>query len=253
MTQTLEHRVTDDWWRTWFNNIYLDVYAHRDDNQAIEEVKTTLSVLPIQTHHQILDLCCGNGRHSRALYNQGFTNIHGIDYSYPLLKHARIESGNINYSRADMRMLPFHTASFDALLTFFTTFGYFKNNTENIGVLHEISRVLKPGGWFLMDYLNPAYVKAHFEPESAKDFGEFQITERRWFSGDDERIEKEINIQHLDGNTHTFFESVRLYSYDDMIDMLNSADLYALGCLGGFDGKAFELNNPRMILYGTRL
>lgn len=253
MVQTLENRVSDDWWRTWFNTVYMDVYAHRDDKQAVEEVQASLSVLPIQSHHRILDLCCGNGRHSRALHSHGYTNVFGIDYSYPLLKHAWSENSRIDYSRADMRMLPFLNASFDALLTFFTTFGYFKTNTENIGVLHEISRVLKPGGWFLLDYLNPQYVKTHFEPESVKEYGEYQIIERRQFSRDYERIEKEIIIENWGGKNHTFYESVRLYSYQEMIDMLNSADLYIFGCMGSFDGRAYETNSPRMILFGTRV
>lgn len=252
MTQILEKNVKDDWWRTWFNTIYLDVYSHRDDTQAAEEINTTLSVLPIQTQHRILDLCCGNGRHSRAMFERGYKHIHGMDYSYPLLKHAITENSHIHYSRADMRLLPFQSASFDALLTFFTTFGYFKTNMENIGVLHEISRVLKSGGWFLMDYLNLNYVKNNFEAESVKEFGEYQILERRRFSENDERIEKDIIIQNRGGKNHTFHESVRLYSYDEMIDMMNSADLFPLGCLGSFDGKAFEPTSQRMILYGTR-
>lgn len=252
MTQIIDKNVNEDWWRTWFNTIYLDVYSHRDDKQAVEEINTALSVLPIQTQHQILDLCCGNGRHSRAMYNQGFKHIHGIDYSFPLLKHAITENSDIQYSRADMRLLPFQPASFDALLTFFTTFGYFKTNTENIGVLHEISRVLKSGGWFLMDYLNVDHVKSNFEAESVKEFGEYQILERRWFSENDERIEKDIIIENWGGKNHSFHESVRLYTYDEMIGMMNSADLFPSGCLGSFSGEAFGINSPRMILYGTR-
>lgn len=252
MSKTANGKYQEDWWRTWFNTVYLDVYSHRNDNQAMEEVKTTVSVIPLLPHHRIVDLCCGNGRHSRALYEEGYRNITGIDYSYPLLKHARTENPLIYAIRGDMRMLPLQSSSQDALFSYFTSFGYFKTNTENLRVLHEISRVIKPGGWFLLDYLNPQHVKTHIEPESSKAFGEYIIKERRWLSEDEERIEKEIVIQNWGGCDRSFFESVRLYSYQDMKDMLASADLVVLGCLGGFDGKHFQPDSPRMILFGIR-
>ncbi len=252
MTTTNRSEFKEDWWRTWFNTIYMDVYAHRSDEEAQEEVQTTLSVLPLLKHHKIVDLCCGNGRHSRALYDVGYQKVTGIDYSYPLIKHAKGENSRIKFIRADMRMLPLRKSSQDGLLTYFTTIGYFQNNTENLQVLHEISSVLKPGGWFLIDYLNPHYVKANFEPETVKQHGEYQVIERRKFTEDQERIEKEIIIKNWGGTDRTFYESVRLYSYDDMIEMLSSTDLHVLGCLGSFDGRFYEKNSPRMILFGTR-
>lgn len=252
MITTIDNKHKEDWWRSWFNSVYLEVYSHRDDNQAIEEVKTTLSLLPLQPGHRIVDLCCGNGRHCRALYDAGYRHITGIDYSFPMLKSARTENPHIHTIRGDMRLLPIRPASQDALLSYFTSFGYFKTNTENLLVLHEIARVLKPGGWFLLDYLNPNHVKASIEPESEKEFGEYKIIERRRISGDDERIEKEIIIQNWGGTDRTFYESVRLYSYQEMKDMLAGADLFLLGSLGDFLGKHYEANSPRMILFGTR-
>lgn len=81
----------EHWWRTWFNDIYMDVYAHRDDSEAEKEAGLARSMLSLRDHHAILDLCCGNGRHCRALRRLGFNNVIGLDFSYPLLRHALTE------------------------------------------------------------------------------------------------------------------------------------------------------------------
>lgn len=245
-------KTGDDWWREWFNHVYQDVYSHHDDGLAEREIQGMLKILPLKQKDRILDLCCGNGRHCRALKRAGFAKLVGVDYSFPLLKLALAEPPRGRYLRADMRLLPIQDGTIDALLSFFTSFGYFKTNVENLSVLHEIARVLKPGGHYLLDYLNPSHVKRHFEPVSIRRHGEFTIRERRWFSDDGERVEKEIVIENWGGKEHHYRESVRLYEYGEMKDMLESADLTVRGVQGSFDGAPFGATQPRMILYGQR-
>ena len=248
-TETLQK--DNAWWRDWFNDIYLDVYAHRDDASAEREARAAADALSLQPQDRILDLCCGNGRHCRALKRLGFENVTGLDYSFPLLRHAQSEKPRAHYVRGDMRLLPLRDGGLDALVTFFTSFGYFKTNIENLKVLQEMRRALKAGGRYFIDYLNPDYVRAHFEPESERKRGEYCIRERRSFSDDGERVEKEILIENWGGETRTYHESVRLYSYSDMREMLDCADLVLDGVYGDFDGAAFDASQPRMIVWGT--
>lgn len=243
----------DAWWREWFNQIYLDVYAHRDDRSAEIEAEAALSILPLHTDHRLLDLCCGNGRHCRALRRKGFQHVTGLDYSLPLLEYAMAETPRAGYVRGDMRLLPFPDGGLDAVLSFFTSFGYFPTDLENLTVLNELGRVLKPGGCFLLDYLNPSHVRRHLVAESIKTHGEFIIHERRSISSNGERIEKEIAIENWGDHEHRYRESVRMYEREQMGDMLQSANLQVDGILGSFGGEAFGLESPRMILYGRRI
>ncbi|MEW6235555.1 MAG: class I SAM-dependent methyltransferase [Candidatus Omnitrophota bacterium] len=250
--KTKKHFAPDAWWREWFNHIYLDVYAHRDDSGADKEIQAALAFLPLRPSHRILDLCCGNGRHCRALRKAGYGRVFGVDYSYPLLRQSIAESPSAHYLRADMRLLPFPGDSFDAWLSFFTSFGYFKTNVENISVLHEAARVLVHGGMFLLDYLNPDCVRRTLEPETEKKYGDYVIKERRFLSEDGERIEKEIVIENWGGKDHRYFESVRLYTLDEMKEMLESANLHLQGVHGSFLGEEFSPDSQRMILFGTK-
>jgi len=45
-----------------------------------------------------------------------------------------------------MRRLPFADASFDAVLNLFNAFGYLEDDAQDELVLHEVARVLRPGG-----------------------------------------------------------------------------------------------------------
>ncbi len=242
----------DQWWREWFNQIYLDVYAHRDDESAFHEVQQACSHMDLTSDMRIIDLCCGNGRHCRALRKQGYSRVWGIDYSYPLLRQAYSLSPQAHYIRADMRMLPFKDEYFDVLFSFFTSFGYFQTTVENIAVLHEISRVLRPHGQFFFDYLNPDYVQETIEPETKRIQGDFIIQEYRTLSEDGKRIEKEIVIRNWGDKEHRFYESVRLYSLEEMQEMLECADLQINNILGNFDGSRYSPSSPRMIFIGIR-
>ena len=241
-----------EWWREWFNHIYLDVYSHRDDQAAQEEVNAVLAVIPVLSQHRILDLCCGNGRHSRALRRSGFNRVVGIDYSFPLLKHAKPECPKSCFIRADMRQIPFRDQVFDAVFSFFTSFGYFQTSLENRGVLQEMSRVLQPGGWFFMDYLNPAYIRENLLPFTEKKHGEYSIKEYRSLTEDNKRVEKKIVIENWGGEERVYLESVRLYEQEEMQKMLLDANLSVVNTLGDFGGKPYSATSPRMILFGVK-
>ena len=242
----------EDWWREWFNHIYMDVYSHRDDLSAQEELAAVLALLPLLPKHRILDLCCGNGRHSRALRKAGFPRVVGIDYSFPLLKHAKPECPTSCFIRADMRHIPFRDQVFDAVFSFFTSFGYFQTSMENRSVLYEMSRVLQPGGWFFMDYLNPSHVRETFSPFTEKKHGEYNIKEYRSLTEDNKRIEKRIVIENWGGEERNYMESVRLYEQDEMKEMLRQTGLSTISTLGDFRGSPFSPQTPRMILFGVK-
>jgi ubiquinone/menaquinone biosynthesis C-methylase UbiE len=240
------------WWSEWFNHVYMDVYSHRDEDSADAEIKSTMSVVTLNPDDKILDLCCGNGRHCRALIRAGLNHVYGVDYSFPLLEYAMSQTSQARYSRADMRLLPLPDNAMDVVLSFFTSFGYFPTNIENLSVLHEISRVIRSSGCFMLDYLNPTYVRSNLVAQSVKEHGDYNIREYRSISSDGERVEKKIVIENWGGKDHIYHESVRLYEYEEMKDMLFSADLSVDGVSGSFDNQPFNHESPRMILFGKR-
>jgi 2-polyprenyl-3-methyl-5-hydroxy-6-metoxy-1,4-benzoquinol methylase len=79
--------MAEEWFERSFREDYVLVYRHRDDSAADEEIANLLERLPIRDTGRVLDLCCGSGRHSRALARRGYEVV-GVDLSPVLLQLA---------------------------------------------------------------------------------------------------------------------------------------------------------------------
>src|SRR5206468_11908124 len=124
------------------------------DERADQQTEFVVSALELARGARVLDLACGHGRHSARLARRGF-DVTGLDVSASSLELARETEPAAEYVEGDMRKLPFEDASFDAAINLFTAFGYFEDEADDARVLHEVSRVLRPGGSFLIDTINP--------------------------------------------------------------------------------------------------
>jgi demethylmenaquinone methyltransferase/2-methoxy-6-polyprenyl-1,4-benzoquinol methylase len=95
---------------------------------------------------QVLDLCCGTGDLTLALYEKSSetTGIVGADFAHPMLVRARAKTiaTRLMWMEADALRLPVATAQFDLVTT---AFG-FRNLADYDAGLREIVRVLRPGG-----------------------------------------------------------------------------------------------------------
>lgn len=95
-----------------------------------------------------LDLCCGTGDMTSALYREsgrdGKTRIFGADFAHPMLLRARQKwTGKpMAWMEADALRLPLPDAQFHLVTS---AFG-FRNLADYDAGLREIARVLRPGG-----------------------------------------------------------------------------------------------------------
>lgn len=80
--------VASDWWRRIFNSLYLktDGDVVDDDDITRSEVATFVQVLGLNPKDRVLDLCCGQGRHSLELARRGFSVVEGLDRSHYLIQ-----------------------------------------------------------------------------------------------------------------------------------------------------------------------
>lgn len=240
-----------DWYEEAFGDLYNIIYAHRTVEAAAPEAAFAAQVLELKQGMRVLDLCCGNGRHLVHLAKITGHAV-GLDYSLALLLQGRGLLGQgATIVRADMRGVPF-VGAFDAVTNFFTSFGYFQDDADNMHVIAEIARALKPGGRFFIDYVNPTHVRETLEPESRRFVGEFEIDERRWIDESARRINKSMRVLRNGVVLKSLCESVRLYEEIEIRDQLERAGLLC-GCIyGDYAGAPIADDLPRMILAGAK-
>lgn len=230
------------WYKEWFGEEYLELYSHRDEGEAERHVEFVAELFET-TPGAILDLACGAGRHTAALRRRGFRTL-GIDLSKTLLA----QDPALPKVAGDMRCLPFRASTFDWVLNFFTSFGYFETEDENRRVLVEVARVLTPGGRFLIDLFNRDWVLEHLEPEESREVDGRTVEIERWYDERSGRINKRIRLAGGEYPFKTFVESVRAYTSAEVETALASAGLHVAARFGSFAGEAFGRDSPRLIL-----
>ncbi|KPK82126.1 MAG: hypothetical protein AMS25_03550 [Gemmatimonas sp. SM23_52] len=239
-----------EWYRAWFGEEYLALYPHRDEEEAEAGVDLVLRSCgdPPGT---ILDLACGAGRHMAEFERRGLRVI-GLDLSGTLLQEARSRDTGLLLVQGDMRYLPFADASFQVVVNFFTSFGYFAEPEQDAQVLMEIRRILQPGGCFALDFLNAERVRSALVSEDERPVGERRVIQRRRLEAGGTVVVKEILIlcPGQDEPEATYYERVRLYSPAELEGLLRRAGLEPEHTYGDYSGAPACADCPRYILLG---
>jgi len=227
----LEEHVRSDWWRSIFNSLYLKTDADVVDDQAITKKEIDLfgKILGLTPESKVLDLACGQGRHTLELNRRGFKNVEGFDRSHYLISkaksRARKEGLPTKFREGDARRLPYPADTFDTVMILGNSFGYFESVEEDLRVLKEVIRVLKPWGKLLIDVADGDYLKKRFQPRSWEwiDKDHFVCRERS-LSVDGQRLISRELINHVEkGAIVDQFYAERLYSKSSITKLLTTA------------------------------
>jgi len=241
------------WYRDWFNSEnYLRVYRHRDNTDAERLVELIINNTQLELNSKILDMACGSGRHSIIFAKTGF-DVTAIDLSQRLISDAKTNAHQnhvkINFILSDI--LKFQTSErFKLALNLFTSIGYFDNDEDNFQVILKAYQFLDSGGYFVIDYFNKKYLTANLIPTTVFSENGYRITQNR--SIHKNRVIKDIMIEQK-GSIEEFYESVRLYSYDEMLDYIKKAGFSIIQVSGDYYGNKFNHDSsPRLIIFGRK-
>ncbi|HLR76940.1 MAG TPA: class I SAM-dependent methyltransferase, partial [Balneolaceae bacterium] len=172
-----------DWFEEWFNSpLYEKLYANRDEEEAKRLIELIEKFLIKNNSRKILGIACGRGRHAITLAEKGF-DVTAFDLSERAIEIAKEnakkrEVKNVSYMVHDMRK-PLHE-KFDAIQNLFTSFGYFEEDEENSRVFDNVAAMLRPGGIFVIDYLNAEQVKTNLVPSENGMFNDIHYTIKRY-------------------------------------------------------------------------
>ncbi len=224
----LEAHLPAEWWRKLFNALYIktdgDVVENNDNTR--KEVDFIVSSAAIQPHSQILDLCCGQGRHCLELARRGFKNINGVDRSRYLIrlakKRAQNESLQVVFKEGDARNPRLPENSFDCVAIMGNSFGYFSNKKDDEKVLTMVGKLLRPTGQIVLDITDGAHMAEHFDKRSWEWIDEHHLVCReRSISADGERlISREVIVHDEMGVLADQFYAERLYTKESITKLL---------------------------------
>ena len=243
------------WYEEWFwSDAYTRVYDHRDDAEAEQLVDLIEHEIAPASGAHILDIGCGRGRHARALARRGW-RVTGLDLSEDAVAAARSQAADdalderASFQVGDMRT-PVCDGCADGVVNLFTSFGYFDADAENERALAAMATALRPGGWFLQDFLNAPQVAESLGASAYETEDGRTIHQDRWI--EDGRVNKKITVRR-NGHTETFQESVRLYTRSDLTAMYERVGLEVVALFGDYDGGNYVPDeSPRLLLHARK-
>jgi SAM-dependent methyltransferase len=248
--------ATSEWWETFFRGPWGEWQArgYMQEHTATE-ADFIVRALGLKAGNDVLDVACGTGRHAIELAARGM-NVTGIDFNNATLDVARAAAAargeEPRFLTSDMRCLRF-SEEFDAAYCFWTSFGYFEDDSHDLVAAKRIAESLRPGGRFLIDIMAMETILPVFTPSSCTEFGENGadvLREDRRLDLETGRIEATWTFVEQ-GQTRSASSSLRLYSYHELCELLREAGFRSFSGYDSSTGEAFALGARRLGLVAS--
>jgi Methylase involved in ubiquinone/menaquinone biosynthesis len=238
---------------SFWSELYPFMFSEERFRLAKEQIEKALALVDYKEGN-VLDLCCGPGRHSLALAKRGI-RVTAVDRSEFLLSKAKEEAAKSNleieFVSDDMRHFV-RGDSFSLILNMFTSFGYFEDKEDDLKVLRNAYQSLKPEGAILIDIFGKEPLARKYQSTISTDCGDgLLLIQRNEICEDWTRCRNEW-ILVKDGTAKTFNFQTRLYSGQEMKDILHKAGFEEVNLFGDMDGNKYGVDADRLIAVGRK-
>jgi SAM-dependent methyltransferase len=119
------------------------------------EVEFLRRVLPPARFRDVLDVCCGYGRHARGLAHAGY-RVTGVERDATVVAEAERRAPGVQFVQGDARELHLVRGEFDAVLSMWASFGWFDDG-ENERIFAAMAAKLRPEGRLVLDVFAPGF------------------------------------------------------------------------------------------------
>jgi SAM-dependent methyltransferase len=245
------------WYVDFFRSDYLNVYGHMfTEERAEKESSFVAGALALAPGAAVLDLCCGQGRHSVQLARRGL-KVTGLDlnpdYVQLAEQAARASKVSIETVAADMREIPFDN-KFDAIVNMYSSFGYLESEAEDLKVLESAAKALKAGGQLLLDMLNREWAIDNYIQNDWHTGADGTLyVERRDLDLKSSRMHVHfIVVNPQGGRRESIGHNIRLYTLTEMTRLLERVGIEVTAVFGGFESEVYSIGTRRMIIIGAK-
>ncbi len=249
--------VKNGWWNQLYDPYLAEVLLVR---KSVQETQQTLSflreVLRLKEGQRVFDQCCGIGSLSIPLAQEGYSLV-GIDQADNYIQRARAENSSeraqfICADALEYICQPRCQAAFN----WWTSFGYFPEDSHNLKMLVRAYDSLDSGAYFALDYINTPNLYQNFKPtvvtERETSLGKITLTRNSSLDVAQGLIYKTWNYQLPDGKSQEHRSRVKLYAPDRVAQLLNEAGFRELVAFGDTSFNSLELGSPRCIWVGKK-
>lgn len=246
--------MAKEWWKKFFGKEYIETWAQAGMFRSTQrEINFLEKVIPLRKKDEILDLCCGHGRHAIELARRGY-KITGLDFSSYALGIARKEVKRrnlaINFVRGDARSFRFQR-KFDVIINMFTAFGY-GSREDDRKIIRNVGRSLKKRGKFFIDLQSLPWLWRNFKLVRRERVGKLLIVDKRTY----DFLEGVVSSIHIvsDGTRKRINRTqTRSYTLAELKTLFAGEGLKVIKFFGSYRGQPFGFKFKRMLVVAKKI
>jgi SAM-dependent methyltransferase len=220
---------------------------------APAEVEAMVALLGLPPGAKVLDLCCGVGRHSLELARRAF-QVTGLDRTAAYVQEARRRASKegleIEFIQEDMRAFV-RPQAFDAVINYFTSFGYFESENEDRRVVENVFTSLRSGGVLLMDMMGKEILARIFSERGWREEDDMLILEDRQVAPDWSSVYNRWIILK-DGERREVTLTTRQYSAAELCSLLKECGFERVEVYGDLSGAPYDMQARRLVVVAQR-
>jgi SAM-dependent methyltransferase len=246
----LKSHLQHQWFETFFQGPAVDFWTRAmTPALTLADVDFLEKTFDVKPGGRLLDVPCGNGRHSIELARRGY-RLTGIDLSEEFLAAARAEI-DADWRLGDMRGLQLEPSTFDGAFCLGNSLGYLDYpGVESF--LSALAGALKPAAKLVIETgMTAESILPTMVAKRWHRLGDLMIlSENRY-----DPWESRLNIDYTfvqNGTIDTRPTAHYVFTSADLRRMLDAAGFNTLSFHGGVTGEPYQLGSPRLVITAQR-
>lgn len=238
-----------EWYDEYFNRGYLRRWRLGLPDQEVEsQVQWLLARLGAAPGERVVDVGCGQGRYSLVMAKHNLRVV-ALDRSHVLLNEgislASQMDVRLNWVRSDMRAIPISRAAKAAIMI--DAFGFFHSPRDDLRALEEIAGALHADGRFCIAIVNGSRIREAFRTRDREHRGEVTVDTSRDLQDNGRVLHEVVSLSDAQGEA-SFERYQRLYSAEELTQLMTSAGFAVAGIYGSLEGGLFDAAKSRKIV-----
>ncbi len=243
-----------EWYEEMFSGAWVDAHVQWfPELQSEVEAEQALALLGLRRGDAVLDVPCGEGRHSLHLASLGL-EVTGVDLSEELLARARQRAVardlRVEWVRQDMREIRWKDR-FHGALCMWGSFGYF-DDRGNAAFLRQVGASLHKGGRLILDLHTVETLLPLFTPRGWHQAGDVLVLEQRTWDPRESIVHTEWRFLHPEHGEVARRSAIRLYAVRQLLHMLEYAGFDQVDLYGSLAGELFSVRSRRLVAVARR-
>jgi SAM-dependent methyltransferase len=203
----------------------------------------------------VLDVCCGVGRHALELARRGYEVV-GLDRTRSYIQSCRAAAArevlDVKFVLSDAYSARLE-GRFDAAISMFMSFGYYDDESRNLGLLSNLYSLLNSNGSLLIQVVGKEVLARDFRDEDCYEHEDGTLGVQKRFVRDGwERLDSEWKLIRSGKLLWKGILSYRIYSGSEMKQLLREAGFDEVKIFGNFAGAPYDNRAQELVAVAVK-